>query len=74
MKILVVFLDMIRPNRLSVFNSKVKSDTQLDLSLKKIGEFVTKQTTYMHGGLREKQSNLMRRLYILKVLIFKKIF
>jgi len=37
MKILVVFLDMIRPNRLSVFNSKVKSDTQLDLSLKKIG-------------------------------------
>ncbi len=36
MKILVVFIDMIRPNRLSLFNSNVKSDTQLDLSLKKI--------------------------------------
>ena len=37
MKILVVFIDMIRPNRLSLFNSNVKSDTQLDLSLKKFG-------------------------------------
>jgi len=40
----------------------------------KIREFVTKQTTYMHGGPREKKSKLIKYLYILKDLIFKKVF
>jgi len=37
MKILVVFIDMIRPNRLSTFNKNIKNDTPLDKSLKKLG-------------------------------------
>ena len=37
MRILVVFIDMIRPNRLSIFNNKIKVDTPLDESLKEIG-------------------------------------
>ena len=37
MKILIIFIDMIRPNRLSTFNSNIKKDTPLDHSLKKLG-------------------------------------
>jgi hypothetical protein len=37
MKILTLFIDMIRPNRLSIFNDKIKVDTQLDISFKNLG-------------------------------------
>jgi len=37
MKVLVVFIDMIRPNRLALFNKKVKEDTPLDASLRELG-------------------------------------
>lgn len=37
MKILVVFIDMIRPNRLSLFNENIEKETPLDESLKKLG-------------------------------------
>ena len=37
MRVLVVFVDMIRPNRLSTFNNKIKADTPLDKSFKEIG-------------------------------------
>jgi arylsulfatase A-like enzyme len=37
MKILVIFIDMIRPNRLSTFNNKIKKNTPLDSSLKELG-------------------------------------
>ena len=37
MKILVIFIDMIRPNRLSTFNDKIVADTPLDLSLRELG-------------------------------------
>jgi len=37
MKVLFIFIDMIRPNRLSIFNNKIKFDTPLDESLRKIG-------------------------------------
>jgi hypothetical protein len=36
-KVLVVFIDMIRPNRLSLFNKKIKEDTPLDISLRELG-------------------------------------
>jgi arylsulfatase A-like enzyme len=37
MKVLVVFIDMIRPNRLSIFNKNIKEETPLDISLRKLG-------------------------------------
>ena len=37
MKVLMIFLDMIRPNRLSTFNKNIKIDTPLDISLQNIG-------------------------------------
>jgi len=37
MKVLTLFIDMIRPNRLSIFNDKIKVDTQLDISFKNLG-------------------------------------
>lgn len=37
MKVLIVFVDMIRPNRLSSFNHEIKTETTLDIMLKNIG-------------------------------------
>lgn len=37
MKVMTLFIDMIRPNRLSIFNDKIKVDTQLDISFKNLG-------------------------------------
>ena len=37
MKILTLFVDMIRPNRLSIFNNQIKVDTPLDISFKNLG-------------------------------------
>ena len=37
MKILVVFVDMIRPNRLSIINKRISPNTPLDEFLKKLG-------------------------------------
>lgn len=37
MKILVIFIDMIRPNRLSTFNDQVDKDTLLDKAFKDLG-------------------------------------
>jgi hypothetical protein len=37
MKVLTIFIDMIRANRLSTFNSNVKKDTPLDIAFKEIG-------------------------------------
>lgn len=37
MKILTIFIDMIRANRLSTFNGSVKKDTPLDIAFKEIG-------------------------------------
>ena len=34
---MTLFIDMIRPNRLSIFNDKIKVDTQLDISFKNLG-------------------------------------
>ena len=38
----------------------------------KYRELIFKQTTYIYGGLRMKKLNLIRRLYTLKDLVFKK--
>lgn len=37
MKVLTIFIDMIRANRLSTFNSNIKKDTPLDIALKEMG-------------------------------------
>ena len=37
MKILTIFADMIRPNRLSTFNDCLKEDTPIDTKLKMLG-------------------------------------
>jgi len=37
MKILTIFIDMIRPNRLSTFNPELKADTPLDTAFKELG-------------------------------------
>jgi len=37
MKVLTLFIDMIRPNRLSVFNNEIKVDTPLDILFKNLG-------------------------------------
>ena len=37
MRVLIVFIDMIRPNRLSIFNQNIENSAPLDISLKKIG-------------------------------------
>jgi len=37
MRVLVVFIDMIRPNRLSIINKNIKDDTPFDKSLKNLG-------------------------------------
>ncbi len=37
MRVLTIFIDMIRANRLSTFNSKIVSDTPLDLAFKEFG-------------------------------------
>ena len=37
MKVLTIFIDMIRANRLSTFNGNVKKDTPLDIAFKELG-------------------------------------